>query len=861
MVVFLADADRVIVPPPLHDATLHYANGTWVYVCADASCRDRCGERTSLASCSCDVTCQAFGDCCIDYEATCSITIATTNSSRAPQLGGNIITPAPYIFESVIESRRRDVHLFQCSKIRYMSAHGYVMNTFLNMISYCSGNANEHNKNLCEGINGIAGVAGYIPISTNETVFKNIFCAQCNGFDFKGGVLWQLETTCPQNQSVDYIPGDCHVFSNIPVNMESFACNGAVSKCTSGFSNDTFTMIACQKYGAKIVGTDSVYKNQHCALCNGYTGPFTCPFDSMRGFLKPVRKNSDFSNIFNGNKEPNSHIELGSCGNGYLSTYIGCENSNNANVSSTPSSVELRFVSVMVNLNNLEANKPHDFELEIEMLKGFVSQYNISNFDPNITKCELDKGLHWLKNTTKGDCFALRFYSTYSTGYFLYSVTSIINKHRQLFFLLKNATVIVTNAEFGFTKRCIHGFPLVSNQTLYTNATGDGVRDFEHSLNDTEGESESFITSLVGSNVIVWFSQCIRLLPDNCTKVFFAPSEFHILDNRNAYLSHFQQALDSFEFRGSGILTCKHSLDIRLRSNFGLAVVSLICLSVSMFGLALTFATYCILPTLRNNPQGKAIICFTAVLFFAQLSFVSSDLAVRGSVLCKCLAAFQHYCWLASFSWMNIIGFNVHRTFTSNIQSTTNDEKVVLFLKYNVYGWLSPCIFVVFNIIMELTNIKGFGDFGYGRDGLCWLNNGISIHALFVSPVAIALVINLGLFMHTVVVIHKATKAGKRASNKRDSREMVVYARLSTLMGFTWVFGFITIAVKSDVVSYIFIVLNATQGFFVCVSFVFQKSVLNQLKGRCIFCRSHRRVHPEQQTESKVPSVTSSTNV
>ena len=41
------------------------------------------------------------------------------------------------------------------------------------------------------------------------------------------------------------------------------------------------------------------------------------------------------------------------------------------------------------------------------------------------------------------------------------------------------------------------------------------------------------------------------------------------------------------------------------------------------------------------------------------------------------------------------------------------------------------------------------------------------------------------------------------------------YARLSTLIGVTWIFGFINLLIRHDILEYLFIVLNASQGDFI----------------------------------------------
>ena len=67
---------------------------------------------------------------------------------------------------------------------------------------------------------------------------------------------------------------------------------------------------------------------------------------------------------------------------------------------------------------------------------------------------------------------------------------------------------------------------------------------------------------------------------------------------------------------------------------------------------------------------------------------------------------------------------------------------------------------------------------------------------------------------------------------KKSRKRLVLYTKLSTIVGLTWVSGFIATATKFEVLWYIFIVLNASQGIFIFVSFALSKKVLRLLKER-----------------------------
>ena len=84
---------------------------------------------------------------------------------------------------------------------------------------------------------------------------------------------------------------------------------------------------------------------------------------------------------------------------------------------------------------------------------------------------------------------------------------------------------------------------------------------------------------------------------------------------------------------------------------------------VSMISLVLLLITYILFPELRNLP-GKIIINLAISLLLCQSVFFS---AVKNDDpnSCYAVAVLLHFFVLSSFMWMNVMAFDVHRTFTN----------------------------------------------------------------------------------------------------------------------------------------------------------------------------------------------------
>ena len=64
--------------------------------------------------------------------------------------------------------------------------------------------------------------------------------------------------------------------------------------------------------------------------------------------------------------------------------------------------------------------------------------------------------------------------------------------------------------------------------------------------------------------------------------------------------------------------------------------------------------------------------------------------------------------------------------------------------------------------------------------------------------------------------------------------------QVSTLMGFTWIFGFVAAFVGEGWLWYVFIVINSLQGVYIFVAFIANQRVWKLLQERFVTRPSHR---------------------
>ncbi|ESP02763.1 hypothetical protein LOTGIDRAFT_74150, partial [Lottia gigantea] len=244
------------------------------------------------------------------------------------------------------------------------------------------------------------------------------------------------------------------------------------------------------------------------------------------------------------------------------------------------------------------------------------------------------------------------------------------------------------------------------------------------------------------------------------------------------------------------------------------SIVSMVCTSLSLLCLFISFVVYCTFRPLRSLP-GKNNMNLIVTLFLAQLLYLVGAGRTEIVGVCEAMAIFIHYFWLAAFCAMNVCSFHMFRVFTSMRCRDDESDMRRRFLQYSIYIYGMPAVLVTITLVTYIVSTDG-SDIGYGG-AICFLASDIAIALAFGIPVAITIVSNSLFFIITVRSIRNCPKIEK---SKQDEQHATVYIKLSTLTGITWTLGFLAIITGNQVLSYLFILINASQGIFLFISFV-----------------------------------------
>ena len=249
--------------------------------------------------------------------------------------------------------------------------------------------------------------------------------------------------------------------------------------------------------------------------------------------------------------------------------------------------------------------------------------------------------------------------------------------------------------------------------------------------------------------------------------------------------------------------------------------LALACVSLSIVCLFVTIVIYLSNSSLHSQPGiNNVILCIFLLLAQTVYQFGAGQTYLPNSA-CSLIGATCHFLWLSVMFSMNICCIQMFTIFKNPTNSSRMLDSWRTF-KHVLYVICSSALFVFINMVISLVETDGVS-IGYGGK-LCYLSSNLMQAITFVAPSAMTLVVNIFIFAYVVYSIQKVSSA-KLLQKERNY--LGVYARLSTLTGLTWIFGFCRLVFETEILEYLFIIFNAGQGVFMMIAFVLNRRVLS----------------------------------
>ena len=295
---------------------------------------------------------------------------------------------------------------------------------------------------------------------------------------------------------------------------------------------------------------------------------------------------------------------------------------------------------------------------------------------------------------------------------------------------------------------------------------------------------------------------------------FYFKTPFDVRMCRNAFI----QMLNSVDV----LLLSKTPQGVGIES-----LVSIVCVSVSVICLSVTIFVFGNLPSLRTLP-GLNILTLSFSLLVAQSMYLVSSFGhlEQGSWTCIGVGLLLHFFSLLAIFWMCICTLHMFRVLTTTkVRSNSYRKQYAIF---HTFATLLSLLFVAACIAISLLRSNG-SDVGYGSI-TCYFSSAILLRYTFVVPVFVVVIANCSMF--TIIVLKFQRGPTYLRKNVQNRNEFMIFIKLSTLTGITWLFGVLYSWLNIEVLSYIFITLNASQGVFIMMSFVVNRRVYRLGKER-----------------------------
>ena len=257
-------------------------------------------------------------------------------------------------------------------------------------------------------------------------------------------------------------------------------------------------------------------------------------------------------------------------------------------------------------------------------------------------------------------------------------------------------------------------------------------------------------------------------------------------------------------------------------------LLAFFCVCLSIICLLITIITYLIFPELQSQPGINTLILCISLLFAQTMYQFGVGQRSMPNLACAVVGGICHFLWLSVMFAMNICSVEMFFAFktVNNLPAKFCWNKTVRNILYVI---LCSSTLVIVNIVVSLAT-SGGNHSGYGGS-ICYLSSELMQLITFFVPSVGTVTANILLFLYVVIKIGTTRISSAKLNQERNY--LGIYARLSTLTGITWTFGFLQYFLHEDILEYIFIVLNASQGVFIMVAFVLNKKI-------CALCRKRK---------------------
>ena len=805
------------------------------------SCRNCCNNNSNNCThktkfCRCDPYCTFYNDCCVDYKTFCG-------KKQKFSFGVEHVGLACESLKNAVWEDAQPRRLW--------------------MVVKCPRNRSvDEISRMCENIDNlqlnITNLQKLIPVvGKNNLTFRNEFCAKCNGIERFKHFGFELRLSCSMNRTV-WITS----FSQ----LSEFAWNNCVWPQSLAIRNLSQPVRECNEYFRNVCPTmnevnESCHRSSDCISkvhwCNLMESKWDenasdkcripISFEPLERSDSPLALPESIRKVIQVIDRPIEiqipRVNRCDLKGQFYDTYLEiCRYGEAINLLVKHN---LEKFDIVVWLSNKNISSDHFPALLDQVLSSLAELFNFEI--PQVTAPEY-------VSTVNNHVLVIRFQleltneqtlrlkkDNQTTDFLSHSAnTSRISSKtlplRRLLFFTKEFNITIFNETFTVFKTTSRQLVCIQKMT-YPNGSYTSLDNEKYYINST-GETFSKNQVFFEDNKNGSISVCERVVFASCfgRRINLTSEEYVKFDNLSIFYNRTKIMYDfgEYDIENGHIFMCipedlvKEIYWVPKGSNLIERYLTLVCLVLSVTCLFMVILTYLLFAELRNLP-GKNLLSLSVSLFLVQLLWLIPDLWYPITV-CYVMAIVKHYLYLVSFVAMATIAWHTHLGFASkNVQSDLSSKGRAnrRFCKYTAIVWGLPAIFVAACAVVDQKDVYAV----YANELSCWFGNVQAQKYLFVLPVGLLLLFNVIFFILTVYHIQCSQYSARQIRSNQIHRSMLwVYIKLSSLMGFCWLFGFISLLVETPILSYLFVIFASLQGVYIALAFLVKKAVWKKYK-------------------------------
>ncbi|XP_078493252.1 uncharacterized protein LOC101242091 [Ciona intestinalis] len=300
-----------------------------------------------------------------------------------------------------------------------------------------------------------------------------------------------------------------------------------------------------------------------------------------------------------------------------------------------------------------------------------------------------------------------------------------------------------------------------------------------------------------------------------------------------SHLTNFAVLLDVYNQNRN--LDPTHELILRILTYIGCGL--------SVTGLLITLLSYIMFGKIKRDAPAKILVCLCVSLIALNLFYLSLTPAYYyNSKSCVAVSVLLHYFLLSALTWMGLEALNMYIALIRVFN--TYYRKYIL--KMSLVGWGVPLIIVVIALCLHFLTEPVYIPMDDYK--ICWIRKEV-FYGCLVAPFALIFAFNCIIFCLVLAQLlglrsrklkHRDSRKNHRKSSKHENgRRLRGAIGLMALLGITWGLAFVSIGEASLPLSYLFVIFNSTQGFWVFIFHCVLKKDIANIWQKILTCQGY----------------------